>query len=124
VYKTTICLVKFRATITKHFKNGVLGRIFGHKRGIVTGGWKKVDTFHNLNRAANTVTVTKSMRMKRTRYAAGKTDAGNAYKILAETFESTGLPERSGRKGYNNIKIYLKNLQESCIIMKVCFRKS
>jgi hypothetical protein len=113
VYKTTICFVKFMAMITKYFRNRVLGRLFGHKRVTATGGRKKADKFHQLNRAAKTVTVTKSTRMKRTRYVAGKRDAGNTYKILAGTSERTRLPEKSGREGDENIKMDITEISSS-----------
>jgi hypothetical protein len=47
------------------FENGALRRIFGPKRDVVTGEWKKLhnEQLHDLYRSPNIVRVVKSRRM-------------------------------------------------------------
>jgi hypothetical protein len=47
------------------FENRALRRIFGPKRGVVTGGWKKLhnEELHNLYWSPNIIRMIKSRRM-------------------------------------------------------------
>jgi hypothetical protein len=48
------------------FENRVLKRIYGPKRGGVTGGWRKLhnEEFHNLYSSPSIIRIMKSRRMK------------------------------------------------------------
>jgi hypothetical protein len=48
------------------FENRVLRRIFGPKRNVVTGGWRKLhnEELHNLHPSPSIVRMIKSRRMR------------------------------------------------------------
>jgi hypothetical protein len=65
------------------FKNRVLRRIFGPKRGEV-GSWRKLhkDEFHNLYSSSNIVRVIKSRRMRWAGYVAQMGEGRGVYRVL------------------------------------------
>jgi hypothetical protein len=54
------------------FENRVLRRIFGPKRDIMTGGWRKLhnEEFHNLYSSPSIIRMIKSRRMRWTGHVA------------------------------------------------------
>jgi hypothetical protein len=76
IYKTIILLVLYGCetlSLTlreehrfKAFENGVLMRIFGHKREEVAGGWRRLhnEELHNLYASPNFIRVIKSRRLR------------------------------------------------------------
>jgi hypothetical protein len=48
------------------FDNRMVKRIFGPKRDVVTGGWRKLqnEELHNLYSSPNIITIIKSRRMR------------------------------------------------------------
>jgi len=67
----------------------VLRRIFGHKRGEVAGGWRRLhnEELHNMYASPDTIRMFKSRRMRGTGHVA-RIEMRNIYKILV------GKPER------------------------------
>jgi hypothetical protein len=64
------------------FENRVLRRIFGPKRGEVTGGWRKLlnEELHNLYSLASVIRMIKSRRMRCTGHVPRLGEKKNAYK--------------------------------------------
>jgi hypothetical protein len=71
------------------FENGMLWRIYGHKRGELTGGWIKLhnDKFHNFQPFPNIIRMIKSKRMRCSEHVACNGAKQSAYKILVGTPE-------------------------------------
>jgi hypothetical protein len=66
------------------FENRVLRRMFGPKRGEVTGGWRKLynEELHNLYSSPNTIRMINSRWMSWVGHGARMGEKRNAYRIL------------------------------------------
>jgi hypothetical protein len=66
------------------FEKRVLSRIFGPKRGEVTGDWRKLhnEELHNLYSSPSIIRMMKSRRMRLEKHVARMGENRNAYKIL------------------------------------------
>jgi hypothetical protein len=62
----------------------VLRRIFGPKRDVVTGGWKKLHTeqLHDLYSLPSIIRIMKSRRMRWAGHVARMGEKRNAYRLL------------------------------------------
>jgi hypothetical protein len=62
----------------------VLRRIFGLKRGEVTGGWRKLHNqeLHNLYSSPSIIRMIKSRRMRWAGHVTGMGEKRNAYRLL------------------------------------------
>jgi hypothetical protein len=67
------------------FENRALRRIFGSKRDKIIVGWRKLhnEELHNLYSSPNTITITKSRRMRWAAQAARVKAKRNAYRFMA-----------------------------------------
>jgi hypothetical protein len=74
------------------FENWVLGRIFGPKRDVLIGGWRKLHNkeLHNLYSSQNIIRMISSRRMRWASHVATMGEMRNVYKIL------DGKPEGKG----------------------------
>jgi hypothetical protein len=72
------------------FQNRVLRRIFGPKKGEVTGGWRKLhnEELHNLYSSPSIIRMIKSRGMRWVGHVARMGEKRNAYRILV------GKPEK------------------------------
>jgi hypothetical protein len=72
------------------FKKWVLRKIFGAKRGKVTGDWRRLhnEELHGLRYSTNIINLIKSRRMRWAEYVVHMVEKGNAYKVLV------GKPKR------------------------------
>jgi hypothetical protein len=68
------------------FGNRMLRSIFGWKRNILTGGWRKLhnEDLHNLYSSPSIIRMINSKRMRRAGHVARMGEKRNAYKILME----------------------------------------
>jgi hypothetical protein len=66
------------------FENRVLRRIFGPKRDVVTGGWRKLhnEELHNLYRSPSIIRIIKSRRMRWAGQVARMGEKRNVYRLL------------------------------------------
>jgi hypothetical protein len=66
------------------FENRVLRRIFGPKRGEVTGEWKKLhnEELHDLYSSPSIIRIIKSRRMRWAGHVARIGEKRNAYRLL------------------------------------------
>jgi hypothetical protein len=66
------------------FENRVLRRIFGPKRGGVTGGWRKLhnEELHNLYSSPSIIRNIKSRRMRWAGHVARMGEKRNVYRLL------------------------------------------
>jgi hypothetical protein len=92
------------------FENGMLRRIFGHKREEVTGGWRRLhnEELHNLNSSPNIIRVIKSKKMGWTWHVALMYEMRNAYKIMVgkpEGKRPLRISRVIGRGGVNFIHL-------------------
>jgi hypothetical protein len=92
------------------FENRVLRRIFGPKRGEVTGGWRKLhnEELHSLYSSPSIIRMFKSRRMRWVGNIARVGEKGNAYMILVGKPEDKRPLGRQRRWWLNNIKMDLR----------------
>jgi hypothetical protein len=66
------------------FENRVLRRIFGPKRGEVTGGWRKLhnEELHNLYSSPSIIRMNKPRRMRWAKNVTCMDEKRNAYKYF------------------------------------------
>jgi hypothetical protein len=81
------------------FDNRVLRRIFGPKRGGVTGGWRKLynELLHNLYPSQSIIRIIKSRRMRWAGHVARMGEKRNVYRLLVgkpEGKRPLGRPRR------------------------------
>jgi hypothetical protein len=91
------------------FENRVLRRIFGPKRGGVTGGWRKLhnEELHSLYSLPSIIRIIKLRRMRWTGHVARIGEKRNVYRLLVGKPEGR-RPLGSPRcRWIDNIKIYL-----------------
>jgi hypothetical protein len=93
-------------TISNHFENRVLRRIFGPKRDE-NGSWRKLhnDELHSLYSSPNIVRVIKSWRMRWAGHVAGSSEVRDVYRVLVRRPESKRPLGRPRRRWEDNIKM-------------------
>jgi hypothetical protein len=94
------------------FENRVLRRIFGSKRGEVTGEWRKLHNvkLHNLNSSSDIIRQIKSRRMRWAGHVARMGEGRNLYTVLVEKAEGKRPLGRPRRRWEDGIKIYLREI--------------
>jgi hypothetical protein len=95
------------------FQNRVLRRIFGPKRGGVTGGWRKLhnEELHNLYSSPSIIKIIKSRRMRWAGHVARIGEKRNVYRLLAGKPEVKRLLGRQRRRWIDNIKMYILDIK-------------
>jgi hypothetical protein len=93
----------------KVFENRVLRRIFGPKRGEVTGGWRKLhnEELHVLYSSPNIIRVIKARRMRWAGHVACMGEVRSAYNTLVGRPEGRRPLGRPRRRWEDNIKMDL-----------------
>jgi hypothetical protein len=79
--------------------NAVVRKIFGPKKGELTGKWRRLhnEEHYDLYCSPNIILVIKSRRMRWTGHVAGKRERKDAYRVLVgkpEGKRSLGRPRR------------------------------
>jgi hypothetical protein len=94
------------------FENRVLSRIFGSKRGEVTGGWRKLHTeeLHNLYSSPSTIRMIRSKRMRWAGHVA-RMEKRHAYGILVGNPEGKRPQGRPRCRWVDNIKMDLRGIE-------------
>jgi hypothetical protein len=92
------------------FKNRVLRRIFGPKRNVVMGGWRKLhnEELHNLHSSQIIIRIIKSRRMRLAGHVACMGQTRNIYRILVGKPEGQRPLGRRRRRLVDNIKMDLR----------------
>jgi hypothetical protein len=85
----------------------VLKRIFGHKRGEIIAGWKKLhnEELHNLYSLPNIIRMVKSRRMRWAGHVARMREKRRAYRILEGKLEKERPLGGHRRKWEDNIEM-------------------
>jgi hypothetical protein len=93
------------------FENWALRRIFGPKRGKVTGEWRKPhnEELNDLDSSPNIVLVIKS-RMRWVGHAAHMGERRGVYRILVGRPEDKGPLGRPRRRWQDNIKMDIQEV--------------
>jgi hypothetical protein len=91
------------------FENRVLRRIFGPKRGEVTGGWRKLhnEELRDLYSSPSTIKMIKSRRMRWVGHVARMGEKRNMYRLLVVKPEGKRTLGRPRRRSVDNIKVDL-----------------
>jgi hypothetical protein len=94
------------------FENGVLRRIFGHRRDEVTGEWRRLhnEELNYLYSSPNIVRVIKSRRMRWAGHVACMGEGRLAYGILVGRPEGRRPLGRPSRRWEDNIKMNLHEM--------------
>jgi hypothetical protein len=94
------------------FGNRMLRRIFGPKRDVVTGVWRKLhyEEFHDLYSSPTIVRVIKSRRMKWTGHVARKGEVRGGYRVLVGKPEGKRPLGRPRRRWEENIKLDIREV--------------
>jgi hypothetical protein len=88
------------------FENGVLRRIFGPKRGEVTGEWRKLQNkLHNLYLSPNINWQTKSRKMMWAGHVARMGEERKVYKVLVGKPEEKSPLERPRHRWEDGIRM-------------------
>jgi hypothetical protein len=84
----------------------ILCYIFGPKRDIVTGGWRKLhnEELHNLYSSPSIVRIIKSRRMRWAVHVARMGEKRNVYRLLVGKPEGKRSLGRPRRRWIDNIK--------------------
>jgi hypothetical protein len=90
----------------------VLRRIFGPKRGEVTGSWRKLhsEELHNLYSSPSIIRMIKSKTMRWAGHVTRMGEKRNAYKILVGMAEERRPLSRPRCRWMDNIKMNLKEI--------------
>jgi hypothetical protein len=88
----------------------MLRKLFGPKRGEVTGGWRRLhnEEHHNVYSSPSIIRVTKSRRVKGAGHVVSMEETKNAYKILVSKPEGKRSLGRSTHSWEYNIKMDLR----------------
>jgi hypothetical protein len=88
------------------FENKVLRRIFGPKRGRVTGGWRKLhnEELHNLYSSPSIIRIIKSRRMRWAGHVARMGEKRNVCRLLVGKPEGKRPLGRPRHRWMDNIK--------------------
>jgi hypothetical protein len=91
------------------FENRVLRRIFGPKRGEVTGEWRKLhnEELRDLYSSPSVIRIIKSKRMRWVGHVEQTEEKGNAYRLLVRKPEGKRPLGRSRRRWVDNIRMDL-----------------
>jgi hypothetical protein len=94
----------------------VLSRVFGPKRGEVTGEWKKLhnEELSDLYSLQNIVWVVKSRRMRWAGHVARVGEGRGVYRVLVGKPEGKRPLERPRRRWEDNIKMDLQEVAGGC----------
>ena len=94
------------------FENRVLRRIFGLKRGEVTGEWRELynDDLNVLYSSPNIVRVINSRRVRWAGHVARIGEGRGVYRVLVGKSEGKRPLGRPRRRWENNIKMYLQEV--------------
>ncbi|KAJ4446128.1 hypothetical protein ANN_12820 [Periplaneta americana] len=94
------------------FENKVLRKIFGAKRGEVTGGWRKLHNteLHALYYSPDIIRNIKSRRLRWAGHVARMGESRNAYRVLVGRPEGKRPLGRPRRRWEDNIKIDLREV--------------
>jgi len=94
------------------FENRVLRRIFGLKRGEVTGEWRELynDDLNVLYSSPNIVRVINSRRVRWAGHVARIGEGRGVYRVLVGKSEGKRSLGRPRRRWENNIKMYLQEV--------------
>jgi hypothetical protein len=92
------------------FKNRLLWRIFGPKRNVVMGGWRKLhyEELHNLHSSQIIIRMIKSRRMRLAGHVARMGQKRNVYRILVGKPEGKRPLVRPRHRWVDNIKMDLR----------------
>jgi len=94
------------------FENRVLRRIFGTKRGEVTGKWRKLhnEELNNLYSSPNIVRVIKSRRIRWAGHVARMGEGRGVYRVLVGKPEGRRPLRRPRRRWEDNIRMDLREV--------------
>ena len=94
------------------FENSVLRRVFGPKRGEVTGEWRKLhnEELSNLYSLPNIVRVLKSRRMRWAGHVERMWEGRGVHRVLMGKPEGKRLLGRPRRRWEDNIKVDLQEV--------------
>jgi hypothetical protein len=95
------------------FKNRVLKRIFGPKRGEVTGEWRKLhkEELNDLYFSPIIVRLIKSRRLRRAGHVARMGESIGVFRVLMEKREERSPLGRSRRRWEDHIKMGLQKVR-------------
>jgi hypothetical protein len=101
------CLCSLEEHKLRAFENRVSRRIFGPKRGGVTGGWRKLhnEEFHNLYSSPSIIRIIKSRRMRWAGHVARMGEKRNVYRLFVGKPEGKRPLGRPRRRWIDNIKM-------------------
>jgi hypothetical protein len=94
------------------FENMVLRRIFGPKRDVVTGGWRKLhnEELHNLYSSPSIIRIINSKKMGWAGHVARMGGKMNAYRLLVGKPEGKRPLGRPRRRWMYNINMYFLDI--------------
>jgi hypothetical protein len=95
------------------FENRVLRRIFGPKRDIVMGGWRKLHNkeLHNLYSSTSIIRIIKSRRMRWAGHVARMGEQRNVYRLLVGKPEGKRPIGRPRHRRIDNINMDLLEIR-------------
>jgi hypothetical protein len=96
----------------RNFENRLLRKIFGSKRGEVTGEWRRLhnEELYGLQSSPNIIREIKSRRMRWARLVARMGERRGAYRVLVGKYEGKRPLEIPRRRWEDDIKINLKGI--------------
>jgi len=94
------------------FENRVLRRIFGPRRDVVTGEWRRLhnEELNDLYSSPNNVPVIKSRRMRWAGYLARMGEERGVYRVLVGKPERKRTLGRPRRRWVDNIRMDLQKM--------------
>jgi hypothetical protein len=99
------------------FENRVLRRIFGPKRDVVPGEWRKLhnEELNNLYSSPNIVRVIKSRIMRLAGHVVRMVEGRGVYRVLVGKPEGRRPLGRPGRRWEDNISMDLREVGFGCV---------